>query len=452
MNFPTPGGRPLNILILYHYTDYPLRVTIQDHLYSFQRHSGHRCFYLNLANRSVPAYLKAIPFDLIVFHTVFLSLRWDRAAFERLAEKVRGLKTFPAVKIVLPQDEFIQTDIVCDFINDLGVGHVFSVAPPSEWPKIYHSVDFDRTRFHYVLTGYLEGETLARIEALSRTAPERTLDVGYRAWRAEPWLGRHGFLKTQIAELFQRVAPDRGLRVHISTDAKDTLKGDGWYEFLLRCRYTIGVEGGATILDRDGSIQKRTDAYVKDHPHASFDEVEAHCFPGQDGSLGLLAISPRHLEACATRTGQVLVEGEYNGVLEPGAHYIELKRDFGNLDEVLERMGREDLREAMVERAYRDVVASGRYTYGQFVREVLESALEGRPATAQGDGPLWERLRVALLFAWMRRADAWSWKRIGIGIIMRKRLRRALEAVFSPEKVAAWRRSRTPGAVKRAEG
>ena len=56
----------------------------------------------------------------------------------------------------------------------------------------------------------------------------------------------------------------------------------------------------------------------------------------EDGRLQLFAISPRHLEACATRTCQVLVEGEYSGVLRPGEHYIPVRKDLSNLDDVLE--------------------------------------------------------------------------------------------------------------------
>ena len=93
-----------NILIVYYYKQYPPRATIADHLYSFQRHSGQRCFYLNLAVQDVSGYLLKIPLDLIVFHTIFLSTRWHLPTFERAVEKARLLKNNPAVKVALPQD------------------------------------------------------------------------------------------------------------------------------------------------------------------------------------------------------------------------------------------------------------------------------------------------------------------------------------------------------------
>ncbi len=115
----------------------------------------------------------------------------------------------------------------------------------------------------------------------------------------------------------------------------------------------------------------------------SFDELEAKCFPGRDGELALFAISPRHLEACATRTVQILVEGSYSGVLQPGVHYLELKRDLSNLDAVLETVAAEDSRE-IAERAYADIVASGRFTYRRLVEDV-ERVL---PAASGGRRPI----------------------------------------------------------------
>ncbi len=398
-----------NILICY-YGKYPTRTTILDHLYSFERYSGQRCFYLDLATQKVTRQLLQIPFDLIIFHTIFFSARWNLEMFQAIVKKVRPLKNTPAVKVAIPQDEFYRMSVVCDFINEFGVEHVFSVAAPSGWGKIYRTVDLSKVKFHQVLTGYLEKRTLERISRTAKTVRDRKLEIGYRAWRAEPWLGRHGYLKTQLAEVFKQEAASRGVKADISTRAEDTLHGDSWYKFLFRCKYTIGVEGGASILDWDGSVRERTERYVAQHPEAKFEEVRAACFPGLEGSLGLFAISPRHLEACATKTCQVLIEGDYNGVLVPGKHYIELKRDFSNLENVFAQLENESLRTTIVESAYRDVVASGNYLYDGFVESVLKTSLGSCPERVLRPAPdmalwlNWHWTRLANLFAWVKAA------------------------------------------------
>lgn len=364
-----------NILIIYSSFIYPLPSAVINHLYSFQRYSTHRCFYLNMGIRRIPWYLKKVNFDLIIFDTIFLAMRWDKPVFRRLMEKAQILKQVDAVKVALPQDEFINTDILCDFINDFGIDYVFSVAPATEWPKIYDTVNFEKVKFYQVLTGYIDEKDKARINLLSESIKTRTIDIGYRAWEAQPWLGRHGIIKKRIAELFQKYAPQRKLVTDISLRREDTLLGDDWYKFLLNCKYTIGVEGGASVLDRDGTIKKKAEWYLKAHPDANFEEVEKHCFPGRDGHLELYAISPRHLEACVTRTCQILTEGKYNNILQPGIHYIEMKRDFSNMDEVLDIVKQDTVRNEISERCYKDIVKSGKYTFTSFVDEICDKTL-----------------------------------------------------------------------------
>jgi hypothetical protein len=255
------------ILIIYYAREYPLRATIFDHLYSFRRHSGRPCCYLNLAERRPGRHLAHVRFDAVVFHTTFLSQRWDLEHFQRLVDKARPLCDLAGVKIALPQDEFLQTDALSEFLREFGVTHLFSVMPESEWSTIYTAVDRSRVKFCRVLTGYLEAETVTRIERLSESVPGRDIDIGYRAWRAAPWLGRHGILKADLAELFRRQALQAGLRIDSSTRDQDVLLGDAWYQFLVRCKYTLGVEGGASILDRDGSIRRRTEEFLQQNPH-----------------------------------------------------------------------------------------------------------------------------------------------------------------------------------------
>jgi phytoene dehydrogenase-like protein len=97
------------------------------------------------------------------------------------------------------------------------------------------------------------------------------------------------------------------------------------------------------------------------------------------------AVSPRHFEAIMTKTCQILIEGRYNRVLEPEKHYIALKRDFSNLDEVLERLGDEQGIRSMVERAYEEIYLSGRYTYRSLAIDI-ETALSKQQRERQERG------------------------------------------------------------------
>jgi hypothetical protein len=354
-----------------------MRSSQRDHLWSFKHYaSGHSCFYLNLAFGGYPSYFKFANFDLIIFDWSFVGTRVERKFFSRSIERISSLKESKAIKVCLPQDEFTSMDILCDFINDFNIKYVFSVAPPSEWVKIYKTVDGKQVRFIQVLTGYLDEVVVNKWSAISRNSFEkRSLDIGYRTVSTAIW-GRFNLIKATIAEVFQKEAVARSLNTDIKVGAEHFKMGDEWLQFLLDCRYTLGVEGGSRLLDWDGSVLAAVSAHLKQKPNATFDDLAITCVPAErEGEINVVAISPRHLEACLTRTVQILVEGEYNGILKPNEHYIPLKADFSNLADVFEQMNNVNDRTRMAETAFRDIVASGKYTYRSMVQTVLDVAI-----------------------------------------------------------------------------
>jgi hypothetical protein len=366
-----------------------------DALFAFRQHGGCRVFYLNVSRPRVPRYLRLVDFDVVIFHTLFFASRWEPAAFDRLQEQVQGLRTMGALRVALPQDEFINSEGVNAFLARFDVGVVFSVQPENEWDNIYGPAR--GFAIYRVLTGYLDR---ARLEKIERFQGKRDIDIGYRtAGRPPAWFGRHGYLKADIARVVAASAGAYGLVTDISVEAADTLMGDDWYRFLCRCHYTLGVEGGTSILDRTGELRRRTDAFAAAHPDATFEEIEAACFPGLDGTFRGYAISPRHLEACAARVCQVLTEGDYNGILLPGRHYIELKKDFSNLEQVLARISTAEGRDEMTRRAYEDIVQSQQFTYDAFVEGVFTRCAQHLPPAHASEQ---RGLRESVVYAWTR--------------------------------------------------
>lgn len=400
----------LNILIVFNHMAVPMRSTLWDLLYSFGRYSGHRVFYLNLAIRDVPSYLLDIPFDLIIFHTLFLNSHWQPERFEKLKGKVMKLKDSPAVKIGLPQDEFYNSKLLCEFINEFDLTHVFSVQPEEEWKNIYRDVDFRKVKFHRVLTAYLGEDLLRKIHRRKSRQQVRDIDIGYRTLgmthKTHAWYGRHGFLKVEIADRVKARALERNIRCDISHHPRDVINGDNWYWFLMRCKYQLGTEGGTSIMDFDGQLHRETGQYVREHPDADYDEIERYCFPGLEGTFKGVAISPRHLEACATETCQILTEGHYNGILQPGRHYIELKKDFCNLDEVLDAVVRDDQRERITRQAYEDIVVSGDYSYEKFTDFVIKTSLPGYRGREISQR---QKLRLELAHKYTKLTDYLNW-------------------------------------------
>ncbi len=168
--------RSRSVLVAYALLQWPWRKSLEDHLYSFRRYGKHTYHYVNLAVPGLALPYSAARYDAIVWHTSFLSwLRWSPDVQQRgLLGRARRLKDCAPVRVALPQDEFLRSDKINAVLTELGVEHVFSVAPASEWPKIYDGLDRERVGLSRVLTGYLDEQTLARTQRILGEGRERT--------------------------------------------------------------------------------------------------------------------------------------------------------------------------------------------------------------------------------------------------------------------------------------
>jgi hypothetical protein len=215
-----------------------------------------------------------------------------------------------------------------------------------------------------VLTGYVP-EQLLRQSVMS--VASRPIDVGYRTRRMPFWLGRLGHEKWSISQEFQRRAADSGLKLDLSTKEGERLYGDAWTNFVGSCRAVIGVESGASIIDFDGKLEHTVEAYVAQNPGATFEEVFEKFLKPYEGSLELHQISPRCFEAAALRTPMVLFEGNYSGVLVPDRHFISLKKDFSNFDDVLTKLKDHGYLQELADRTYEEVALDPRWSYDAFI-------------------------------------------------------------------------------------
>ena len=158
-------------LIVYGLLQYPLRATIRDHLYSFRRHGSGRYFYLNIAARRPPSWLREVDFDTVIFHHTLTGQRMAPSLLRWQLRRARALDGLGRYRIAMVQDECVYTDAIDAFAGEFGIDHLFSVAPPSEWHKIYPRATAAGVRFSQNLTGYLAAETVERVDRIVAEAP-----------------------------------------------------------------------------------------------------------------------------------------------------------------------------------------------------------------------------------------------------------------------------------------
>lgn len=244
----------------------------------------------------------------------------------------------------------------------------------------------------------------------------RSIDIGARSDRYNIYVGDDQ--RVALHEVFETKARQRGLRADIVLGG-ERFDRKGWAAFLGNTKATIATEAGSDFLDRDDSLsaevtallrkqrsglvirhqslprrlsrmllpraarhwvaKRLASAMVEDvHLYQNVDDdvietVRSQVFrPERIAPFPTKVISSRHFDAAACKTLQILMPGRYNDMLKPGRHFIELDRDFSNIDEVLDQCTDLSFCQNMVDDAFDDLMAS--HTYAHRMAD-LEAAL-----------------------------------------------------------------------------
>jgi hypothetical protein len=293
-----------------------------------------------------------------------------------------------AYKVAFFQDEYYFCRQRFAFLNRFDVDCVFTLLEPEHVPRVYGGRTRVR-RFESTIPGLVSDATVDHARRFARPFAERRVDIGYRARRLPFYMGRGAQEKHEIGLLALEHATGSGLVLDIDTVESSRLYGDAWYRFLGDCRAVLGVEAGVSIFDLDDVVRESCSALLAAEPGLSFEEVSTRILEPWEGNVPYRTISPRHFEAAAFRCCQILYEGRYSGILEPMRHYLPLRKDWSNFDEVV-RLYRDDrVRGEIVERAYDELIDSGRYGYRAFI-ERFDAVLRADGLTPAARGP-WER-------------------------------------------------------------
>jgi hypothetical protein len=359
---PEPtNSRRLEILLLCDYRP-DGAATVCEHIDAIARHSHHRVHVLSMLGELEPD-LDLNRFDAVIIHYSLVVAR-----DEYLGRMTRyRLRYYHGLKAIFIQDEYRWVNDTVAAMRYLGVDLLFTCVPGTEVEKVYPVAALPATRKINVLTGYVP-EYLTRLSAPGYA--ERPIDVGYRARRLPAWYGDLGQEKWRIAERFAADAPRYGLHCDLSCAETDRLYGNAWVAFVQSCRAVLGVESGASVFDFSGLIQNQVERFEHEHPHATFSEIRERFFSNVDGAIRLNQISPRCFEAAALRTLMILYEGDYSGLLQPWRHYVPLRKDHGNMDEVVAALRDEAIWERITTAAFEEVALNPDCSYRAFVAQV----------------------------------------------------------------------------------
>ena len=162
------------------------------------------------------------------------------------------------------------------------------------------------------------------------------------------------------------------LKNKINIGRNTNLPRNLWVELLQSAKATVGAEAGTYYLDRNGSLLEQSKEYVQQNPDANLDDLLEKIFDNTSIEyVSGKAISSRHFEPVGTKTCQILLEGNFNGILKEGEHYISVEKNFSNLKDVIDVYSDHDLRNQIVERAYAYIIEN--HTYKNRVKAIINN-------------------------------------------------------------------------------
>ena len=183
---------------------------------------------------------------------------------------------------------------------------------------------------------------------------ERKVDIGFIGDEYSFAIG--DIERTKMIEYFVHNGHEHRFKTDIRLGRKLRIPQKQYVEFLNSIRGTIGAESGTYFLEKTDKIQKQIETFLSRYPESTFTEVYNRFIKKYPNPVNGKAVSSRHFEAVGTKTCQILLDGYYNGILKPNAHYLALNKDFSNIQDVLERFRDRHFVQKLVDDTYEYVM------------------------------------------------------------------------------------------------
>ncbi len=349
------------MLLLYYHPWERNASTVMEHVNSLPGYSKFNVWTIN-TGQGFPSGLNKLQFDVIVLHYSLFGLYYNLNS-----DFIKYLRRDDSsYKVAFFQDEYHYCQQRFNFLNQFNIDCVYTLVDPAYFPSVYLKYTRVQKLVHN-LTGYVSDDLIEAAKRFSKPDYARKIDIGYRGRQLKFYMGKGSQEKYEIAVRFREHAQGLGLKLDIESSEGERLYGDRWYKFLGDCKACLGTEAGVSIFDTEDIVRTEYERLVSGNPDITFEEMSEQLLNRYEGNIPYRTISPRHFEAAAFRICQILYEGEYQGILKPMIHYIPLKKDFSNFDDVINLFRDTRFRQQITENCYRDLIASGRYSYTNFI-------------------------------------------------------------------------------------
>lgn len=316
----------------------------------------------------MPDWIGEVKFDLAVVTTEAL-LQRSTPVWPVLEKRVLRAMASAKRKVLMPQDDYTDSAKLDRLAVTAKVDAIYSPLVKG-LERIYPKSIQAGIRFEEALTGYFDQTKIGARKKMAKPHAQRSIDIGQRVNRLAPQFGEIGIRKFNIAEVVCSAAKKQGFITDFSADPGDVFLGEQWFQFLGETKFTVSCRGGSSIVDAHGKLAKRLDLLKKYLPWMTQESAFRIAKIGCVVTGEFDAISPRLFDAAMMGVCQILLEDDYVG-MKPWVHYIPLKRDYSNVDEILSAMRDVDRVGTIVKNAYDYLIDPARFSYKSLVEKMI---------------------------------------------------------------------------------
>jgi hypothetical protein len=369
----------LKVLFVCWYPNNPIP-SVKEFVDYFKNASANNVDVLNIFDYSIPSPNTSIPYffninfyDVLIIHNTISYDVDNLLSLDKLLTS--KIKNFKGVKIIFKQDEHFKFNKFRKYVDDVGFDLIYTTLNPSYAKKLFaFTLKSKNINFKQMLTSYISDSMLDFANRKQKKYTNRSIDIGYRGSVMPLEFGRACYEKKIIGEDVDLLLRGKNLKTNISNSWSDRFSNNQWYEFISDCKSVLAVESGSSIYDLDGSLSKKIKllnrkfdnfSNIKDFENYFIQELKEY-----DLGNKVLTISPRHFEAAACKSLQIMFPGHYGGIFKPYVHYLPLNRDYSNLDDIVNKLKNQNYIKKITDHAFEEIVCNEKYHLKSFVVDI----------------------------------------------------------------------------------
>lgn len=268
---------------------------------------------------------------LIIHNTSCYRLEQRLDLFRKL-----NIQNLNIPKILMKQDEQINPNLTVEFLIENKFTALTTCMRGEKIRGLYSKL-IDKIEVVSLFSGYIPKQKPLENKVKSLN---RKYMIGYRGDRPRYEYGKIAFEKYNIGNVFKDYCNKYNISSSIEMDPSKRILGNAWYSFLSNCKGVLAVESGASIVDWDGALFRK----LTERGKTTADLIDYNdIYINSEGNFNYTGFSPRIFETFLAGSVPVLLEGDWEGLLEKDINYLSVNKSYSNLDEIIYKLNNNNL-------------------------------------------------------------------------------------------------------------